>query len=134
MEVKYHLPRVVKLRMSGGIVVQGCDVYIGRRLTMGGWDLQESPWANPYKSKEYGSAECIRLYDIYIRERLSKDVAMAKELLKMVSAGRQITLGCWCKKKGTESCHGDVIVELCQRLIDVLKKHDSTPVRNDAPP
>lgn len=43
-----HRTSVVRLRRQGGKIVQGADVYIGRRLTMGGWNLPQSKWANPF--------------------------------------------------------------------------------------
>lgn len=50
------------MKRKGGEVVQGCDVYIGRRMTMGGWSLPASPWANPFSVKGRGSAEAVRRY------------------------------------------------------------------------
>ena len=32
--------KVVKILRKGGNIVVDCDVYIGRRCTMGGWDLK----------------------------------------------------------------------------------------------
>jgi hypothetical protein len=40
---------VVKLRRSGGQLVQGCDVYIGRAINQGGWNLPCSKWHNPFR-------------------------------------------------------------------------------------
>ena len=40
---------VVRIQRRQGVVIQGCDVYIGRRYTLGGWDLPGSKWANPCK-------------------------------------------------------------------------------------
>jgi len=94
-------PKVVRIKRKGGIVVQDCDVYIGRRLTMGGWDLPDSKWANPFSVKTYGREEAIRKYKEYI---LSKP-----ELIKALGELKGKTLGCWCHP---ESCHGDVLVEL----------------------
>lgn len=34
--------RVVCLKRTGGEVVQDCDVYIGRRITQGGWNLSDT--------------------------------------------------------------------------------------------
>jgi hypothetical protein len=39
---------VVHMKRAGGKVVQDCDVYIGRRMTMGGWNLPQSKWHNPF--------------------------------------------------------------------------------------
>lgn len=42
--------RVVRIRRKGGVVVQDCDVYIGRRMTQGGWNLKDSMFMNPLQS------------------------------------------------------------------------------------
>lgn len=39
---------IVHLKRSNGVVVQDCDVYIGRACNMGGWRLSQSKWYNPY--------------------------------------------------------------------------------------
>lgn len=43
------LPRVVRLRRQNGVVVQDCDLYVGRECTMGGWNLPRSKWAGPIR-------------------------------------------------------------------------------------
>jgi hypothetical protein len=100
--------RVVKLRRRAtGEVVQGCDVYIGRRLAMGGWRLPASKWANPFSVKDSGSAgQAVRRYDEYVR------VGAGKYLLADLEELRGKVLGCWCKKKPEDPCHGDVLVQL----------------------
>ena len=35
-------PIVVRPRVKGGVIVQDCDIYIGRKQTQGGWNLKES--------------------------------------------------------------------------------------------
>lgn len=93
---------VVRIRRKGGVVVQDCDVYIGRKCTMGGWNLPESKWANPFSIKECGSAkEAVRRYDEYIRQN--------PELLKALPELKGKRLGCWCSPN---PCHGDVLVRL----------------------
>eukprot|EP01122_Echinamoeba_exundans_P006516 TRINITY_DN1853_c0_g1_i1.p1 TRINITY_DN1853_c0_g1~~TRINITY_DN1853_c0_g1_i1.p1 ORF type:complete len:164 (+),score=20.47 TRINITY_DN1853_c0_g1_i1:443-934(+) len=100
-------PVVVRLKRTREKVVQDCDVYIGRRLCMGGWNLQQSKWANPYTVKACGSAEkAVAKFRVYILDR--KDlIAQLQEL------GGQ-TLGCWCKPS---ACHGDVLVELYKQFV-----------------
>ncbi|ELR22908.1 uncharacterized protein ACA1_398940 [Acanthamoeba castellanii str. Neff] len=98
--------RVVRLQRKGGQVVQSCDVYIGRRWTMGGWNLPQSKWANPFTARKAGSAaEAVRLYE---EDHLSKRPDLLAELGEL----RGKTLGCWCKKKPSDPCHGDVLVRL----------------------
>ena len=45
------LPRVVRIGRRGGKVLQDCDIYIGRAVQRGGWNLEASKWANPFKIK-----------------------------------------------------------------------------------
>eukprot|EP00300_Choanocystis_sp_HF-7_P022954 c22602_g1_i1.p1 GENE.c22602_g1_i1~~c22602_g1_i1.p1 ORF type:complete len:158 (-),score=25.30 c22602_g1_i1:89-532(-) len=94
--------RVVRLARKGGVVVQDCDVYIGRRLNMGGWRLSDSKWANPFAVKTAGSNEkaCAK-YEVYLRGN-AELMAALPEL-----AGK--TLGCWCKPA---ACHGDVLLRV----------------------
>jgi len=79
-------------------------VYVGHRWTMGGWDLPESPLANPY-SKKYGSAEeRVRLYREHLLRR--------PELLALLPKLRGKMLACWCKPG--DPCHTDVLIDLIE--------------------
>jgi hypothetical protein len=81
-------PTVVRLKRTREKVVQDCDVYIGRRLCMGGWNLQQSKWANPFSIKECGSADvAVDKYRTYILKR--EDL-----LAQLPELGGRI-LGCW---------------------------------------
>ena len=72
------------------------DVYIGR----------PSKWGNPYKIGRDGTrAEVIAKYEEWVRRR-SDLMAALPELQGRV-------LGCWCKVRGHEPCHGDVLAEIC---------------------
>ena len=96
-------PTVVRLKCRNGVIVQDCDVYIGRRIHQGGWNLPQSDWANPFTIKQCGSAqEAVRLYEKYIRNERPDLVRRIPELY-----GK--TLGCWCKPG---PCHGDVLIKL----------------------
>jgi hypothetical protein len=96
-------------RRKTGEIVQGCDVYIGRRCAMGGWNLAESIWHNPYSIKQCGSVEeCVRKFETYMRDRPG--------LLARLPELRGKVLGCWCKKKGHELCHGDVLIKLLNEV------------------
>lgn len=106
---------VVRIRRKGGAVVQDCDVYIGRKQSMGGWNLPQSDWANPFSVKECGSnEEACRRYEEYVRGR--------PELMARLWELRGKTLGCWCKPA---ACHGDVLVRLVAET--------APPVAADAP-
>lgn len=82
-------------------------VYVGRRWTMGGWDLPRHRLYNPFaydtpKKKRDGTrAEVMAMYRAYLLER--------PELLESVEELRGKTLACWC---APELCHADVLAEL----------------------
>jgi len=97
------MARVVRIRRSQGVVAQGCDVYIGRACSRGGWELPQSKWHNPYSVKAAGSAEqaCI-LYEQYIRN---------SQLMDQLGELEGKVLGCWCKPG---PCHGDVLLKLLE--------------------
>lgn len=104
-------PVVVKLKRHRGVVVQDCDVYVGRRCRMGGWDLPQSKWANPFTIKECGSADvAVNLYEEYLRRQPS-----------LLSALPELTgkrLGCWCHPN---LCHADVLVRLWNELVEGVR-------------
>src|SRR5581483_1711025 len=97
---------VVRIRRSGGKIVQDCTIYIGRKYTMGGWNLSQSRWANPFTVKEYGLDTALSKYEQYIRD--TPDLWNSLEELD----GQ--TLGCWCDpiKGKKEYCHGQVLLRL----------------------
>ena len=98
------LPSVVRIRRSKGVVVQGCDTYIGRAFSYGGWNLVRSKWANPFSIKEAGSVQAAV-------EQYRDHILQSPRLLSALNELEGKTLGCWCKPG---PCHGDVLVELFQ--------------------
>src|SRR6185437_9159550 len=50
---------VVRLKRRRGVVIQGCDVYIGRACSRGGWNLPQSKWHNPYSVRACGGSASI---------------------------------------------------------------------------
>ena len=88
--------------------MQDCDVYIGRRMTMGGWKLKDSAWFNPFKLADYENSreKVLERYENWIRNE-------RPDLMKRLSELENKTLGCWCKPK---SCHGDVLVRLVKEM------------------
>jgi len=91
--------RVVHLKRKNGKVIQNCDVYIGRRCTFGGWDLQESIWANKFRLSN---------------DQYEKHVLNNPKLMAALPQLKNKKLGCWCKPK---SCHGDVLVALVKKFL-----------------
>jgi hypothetical protein len=77
-------------------------VYIGRRMTMGGWNLPASDWANPFTIKEYGSpAAAVAEYERWIHAPEQAGLRARIGELR----GRE--LGCWCREG--QPCHGLVL-------------------------
>jgi hypothetical protein len=110
--------RVVRIQRKDGQIVQDCDVYIGRRWTMGGWNLPESKWANPYPVKKYGRDEALRRYVDHLQTR--------PDLLAALPELRGKTLGCFCPINSMEAstpsnyvCHGQILIDLLNRLYPV---------------
>ncbi len=67
MEMKKDVTTVVHLHRRGDHVIQDCDVYIGRANFLGGWQLAQSKWHNPFKPKDIASkAERLRRYREHI--------------------------------------------------------------------
>lgn len=51
------MTNVVRIRRSGGRIVQSHDIYIGRACYQGGWELPRSKWHNPFPISKYGSVD-----------------------------------------------------------------------------
>lgn len=81
-------------------------VYAGRRCSMGGWRLADSPYRNPYTVQAHGSAEAaVAEYARYLDEHRDL-IKQAREELK----GKR--LACFCRD--VSRCHTTL---LC-RLVD----------------
>lgn len=106
---------VVKITRKGGKVDVDCDIYIGRRCTMGGWNLQESKWHNPFKVDEENTIHKV-INDFYLYMKGSARFG-GRNLMAELHELKGKVLGCWCKKKGNEPCHGDVLVKLLNEQI-----------------
>jgi Domain of unknown function (DUF4326) len=98
---RIHIPTA---RKNGEPYEEPHVVYIGRRWTMGGYNLPANPWRNPYTVKRYGREQAVALYREYILN--------SEELLSRLDELEGRTLGCWCKLD--ERCHGDVLMELLE--------------------
>lgn len=100
-----YLPQVVRIRREKKTVVQDCDVYIGRRMTQGGWNLTASKWSNPYVVNKHGTREeVLVLYHNYVLNG-----PLYNQLDELLSPHRPLLLGCWCRP---QACHGDVLIHL----------------------
>ena len=94
------------------ISVSGKDkstyTYIGRNI-QGGY--KNSIFHNPYRVGKEGvndANDAVYRYYKYITDYRRLDLQMQIPRL------RDQVLGCWCKKKGGEICHGDVLVYLLE--------------------
>lgn len=135
-------PTVVRLKRKNGKIVQDCDIYIGRRIYMGGWRLDQSKWANPYIIRKYETA--LRREDTTIYNNLpAKDRKRIRDDFDVQERKRVLTeyekyirnsallvdldelsgsrLGCWCVTDDTENkkeiCHGQILVRLWDEYV-----------------
>ena len=139
------LPSVVCLKIQNGVVVQGCDIYIGRKVCHwentaknkdvyetgkscpGGWNLTASKWQNPFKLNKNGDNidEVLRKYRAHVMSR--------KDLMNSLPELYGKVIGCWCKKTPEISCHGDVLVELCFRQLKEEEEKREQPKNDETP-
>jgi len=89
------IPKLVRIRRNKSSIMQNCDLYIGRANNMGGWNLLQSKWANPFTIKKYGTAA--KACDLYLNYIINSD--LFHDLPELESK----TLGCWCER--LMSCH-----------------------------
>lgn len=87
------------------------DLYIGRAIYMGGWKLPQSKWHNPFTLKKYNN-DINYVLQLY-KSHIEKDDVLIHSLHELT--GKR--LGCWCKVKGHEACHGDILVELYKQHV-----------------
>lgn len=104
--------KLVKLQRKNGVVQTPFDIYIGRRWTLGGWDLPQSEFANPFKKGRDGTLEeILEKYEAHIRG--------SPELMRKVCELEGFTLGCWCVP---EPCHGQVLLKLIEEVCGNLNE------------
>lgn len=113
---------VVHLKIKKGVVVQDCDLYIGRPMYQGGWRLPGSKWANPFRLDRFGGdrTRVLEAYEAHVRA--------SPDLMAALPELRGLRLGCWCveahclvcrRKRGScghLSCHGEVLLKLLAEL------------------
>jgi len=87
-------------------IKEGKILYIGRRINMGGWNLSDSKWANPYKLSNDDLNNVLIKYEEHVRK---------SRLYEKLDELNNKDMYCWCKtdkNKNTECCHGDVLIRL----------------------
>jgi hypothetical protein len=115
--------RRVRIRRDKlGNIVQNCDVYIGRRFMMGGWNLPDSIWHNPYTLRSCNGDRdlCVEKFETYFREK-------KKDLHPRLPELRGKVLGCWCEPG--QRCHGDVLIEMLNELYPEEENEDTRPAK-----
>jgi len=111
------IPKLVRIRRNKTGIIQDCDIYIGRAINYGGWNLSKSKWHNPFTIKQYGSVEKVcQLYLKYI---------VNSNLFHDLSELESKVLGCWCDppKKFNKIhfyCHGCVLIQLFNYLNTII--------------
>ena len=95
--------QVVRIRKKKGTTVQNCDIYVGNRCFHGGWQLQESKWANPFEKLPKG--ESLEKY----REYVLSQPKLKDSLIELKGK----VLGCFCERH-ERPCHADVLCELVE--------------------
>jgi hypothetical protein len=91
------------------------QVYIGRECKKGGWNLEESEFANPFPiGQMHGTRD-------QVVEKYKKYLYSNKDLLESVETLRGKILCCWCNYP-KEKCHGKVLLEVLEQKALPLKK------------
>ncbi|MEU0783476.1 DUF4326 domain-containing protein [Streptomyces sp. NPDC006173] len=81
-------------------------VYVGRRWSLGGWDLPAHPLANPFSVQRYGGREAAVAAYLRLLLRRPDLVVQARKL-------QGATLGCWC---APDLCHAHVLAEVADGM------------------
>ncbi|ORY36662.1 hypothetical protein BCR33DRAFT_770150 [Rhizoclosmatium globosum] len=71
-----------------------------------------SPWANPFKVKEYSLDECLSRFQEHLR-RLLEDPVVLTEFLKLADAKE---IGCFCLPG--DGCHRNVILKMLEEKLE----------------
>jgi hypothetical protein len=109
---------VVKIRRKNGVVVQDCDVYIGRAVKYGGWDLPKSKWHNPFRVDKSATFE----EKMKVLDKFEKHMRDSSILMSSLHELEGKVLGCWCKDHPAAPCHGDVLVKLLAETVHKSEK------------
>lgn len=81
-------------------------IYVGRKFTMGGWDLLSSDFRNPFKVSTDDRNNTLQQYKKYITQRLETEPLLLTKLCSYAGC----TLACWCK--ANKACHADILIDL----------------------
>lgn len=85
------------------------------------------PLGNPYPLTQFSREDSLNLYRSHLGEiidkRHGKEWDALLQLVEKHKRGEPITLVCSCKPK---DCHGDILVEVIQRLVQEFQQERST--------
>lgn len=100
--------RVVGLKRKNGRVLVDCEIYIGRECKRGGWNLEQSIWANPFTVTSCGGDISVAI------KKFETHLMNSPALLNRIGELKGKVLGCWCKSSGAPHapCHGDILARL----------------------
>ena len=103
-------------------------IFKGKNLSYIG---RGSPLGNPFTHKEGTKAEfivdsietAVEAYRSYLNDAINnKDKKICDELNRLYklyyTQGEVLNLGCYCKYKGDELCHGDIVKEVLEKAIN----------------
>lgn len=96
---------VVNLKGRNPKKINDDEIYIGRAINMGGWNLSKSKWANPFTIKKYKTREIVL-------EKYKNYILNTPDLYKSLDELKEFNLACWCYP---EPCHGNVLIELLKK-------------------
>lgn len=100
--------RVINIRQFGSERTLPKDyIYVGRAFRRNGWNLPQSPWANPFpvEANDHDHSIACAKYDAYLRAKPLDYHGL------LFLKGK--TLVCWCKPK---KCHADILAKLADSV------------------
>lgn len=103
--MEFH-DRMKNMTRVVNITREPCDIMIDRTTI----------WGNPYSHKKGTAAKHLVKSRKEAIEKYREHLLGSPELMERLPELRGKVLGCWCKPK---QCHGDVIVELLERRVNL---------------
>ena len=113
------------------LINAGTVKYCGRQCTLGGWVLEGSIWANPFRvGRDVPDATmAVKAYYEWFTGVRPKPVDApyyipdVEVLIGKIHELRGLPLACWCRVKGNEPCHCDVPLWYANGILsDVLRQ------------
>ena len=89
------------------------DLYIGHKLKRGRYNLEDSPWRNPYNPQyRQGLITADESVGLFFHDLLTGELDDPNQIAKLPEVQGKV-LACWYKPG---PCHGDVIARLADAL------------------